>query len=100
MPGRLGLKDGAIPEYPGVGILGMGINGEADCGPCGIGRRASREVESSIYTLERAFATRILHAVPEAFSIGFYNSFCRILDGYGKREDGLIFPVKQDHRDS
>lgn len=100
MPGRDGLKDGAIPEYPGVGTLGMGIIGEADCGPCGMGRSASRDVESSIYTLERAFATRILHAVPEAFSISFYNSLCRILEGDGKREDGLVLPVKQDDRDS
>jgi hypothetical protein len=30
MAGRLGLKDGAIPECPGVGILGMGMIGEAD----------------------------------------------------------------------
>jgi hypothetical protein len=25
--GRLGLKVGAIPEYPGAGMLGMGITG-------------------------------------------------------------------------
>jgi hypothetical protein len=30
MAGRLGLKVGAIPEYPGAGILGMGITGGCD----------------------------------------------------------------------
>ncbi len=30
MAGRLGLKLGAIAEWPGVGTLGMGMMGEAD----------------------------------------------------------------------
>jgi hypothetical protein len=44
--GSVGLKLGAIGEWPGLDILGIGIIGDADCGPCG--RRLSREVESSI----------------------------------------------------
>jgi hypothetical protein len=31
--GRLGLNVGAMPEYPGAGMLGMGITGGWDCGP-------------------------------------------------------------------
>ena len=47
--GNVGLKDGAIPEYPGEGMLGIGMTGGCDCGPCGVAfSRASRDVESSI----------------------------------------------------
>jgi hypothetical protein len=33
IPGRVGLKLGAIPEVGAIPILGMGINGDADWGP-------------------------------------------------------------------
>jgi hypothetical protein len=52
--GRLGLKVGAMPEYPGAGMLGMGMTGGCDCGPWGVAfSRASSDVASSIvYSLE------------------------------------------------
>lgn len=52
--GNVGLKDGAMVEYPGAGILGIGITGGCDCGPWGFAfNRASRDVESSIvYSLD------------------------------------------------
>ncbi len=55
--GRLGLKVGAIAECPGVGILGIGITGGCDCGPCGVAfNRASKEVASSIVYCVDAFS--------------------------------------------
>ena len=46
--GRLGLKLGAIIECPGDETPGIDMSGPADCGPCGLGSRASSEVASSI----------------------------------------------------
>ena len=33
MAGRLGLNDGTMAEFPGLGMLGMGITGGWDWGP-------------------------------------------------------------------
>jgi hypothetical protein len=98
MAGRLGLKDGAIPEYPGVGTLGIGITGGWDWGPWGPGSRASSEVASSIYPLERAFATRILHAIAEALSIGLDNTPRCLLKRDGECAHGLVFAMKENGR--
>jgi hypothetical protein len=47
--GRVGLNEGAIPEYAGALLLGMGIIGGCDWGPCGFAfKRASSDVASSI----------------------------------------------------
>lgn len=55
--GRLGLKVGAIPEYPGAGMLGIGITGGCDCGPWGVAfSKASNEVASSIVYCVDAFS--------------------------------------------
>ena len=73
MPGRLGLKLGAIPDMGAIPLLGMAIMGGCDWGPWGIGRRLSREVESSIYLLTRGFTTGILHAVSPTLPIRLDN---------------------------
>jgi hypothetical protein len=33
MAGNVGLNEGAIPEYMGALLLGIGMTGGADCGP-------------------------------------------------------------------
>jgi len=99
MPGREGLKLGAIPEFGAIPILGIGIIGGADWGPWGI-RRLSREVESSIYLLTRAFATGILHAIPPAFAVRFHNLVRCILHRNCECANVLVVAVKQQDRDA
>ena len=48
MAGRLGLNDGANPVVLGPGPLASGYTGGDDCGPWGLGRRASNDVDPSI----------------------------------------------------
>ncbi len=60
--GRLGLNVGAIIEFCDMGPLDIGIIGGTDWGPWGEGRRASREVASSIVYVE----DRISHVASSA----------------------------------
>jgi hypothetical protein len=92
------LKLGAIPEDGDMPMLGIGIIGGADWGPWGEGRRASKEVESSIYVLARAFATSILHAVSPTFAVRLEYLVGSILQGHSKRANARIIAVEEQDR--
>jgi hypothetical protein len=49
--GSDGLNEGANPVVLGPGDPDSGYTGGADCGPCGLGSKASKEVEPSAIVL-------------------------------------------------
>ena len=98
--GRLGLNVGAIPEWPGVGMLGMGIIGGWDWGP-DEGSKASNGVASSIVLCRRGgFTTGVFHAISETFSVYLDDFFNHFLQRKGRCLHSNKVPVKQKDRDA